>query len=146
MTRRIAIVAALALSLGVLPVLARHQDPGRVGRGGPHMRGGGRGGPGGPMGLLPGLNRIDLSEAQREQIRAILEQERRAGEPGQPIRQAEQALRTALLAQDAAGVEAAKAALTAAEAAGLERRVQITQKIVQILTTAQRQQLDKPYI
>jgi Spy/CpxP family protein refolding chaperone len=98
------------------------------------------------MGLLPGLNRIDLSDAQREQIRAVLEQERQAGEPGQKIRQAEQALRTALLAQDAAGVEAAKAALTAAEAAALEHRVQITQKIVQILTSAQRQQLAKPYI
>jgi Spy/CpxP family protein refolding chaperone len=90
---------------------------------------------------LPGLNRVNLTDAQREQIRAVLDQERQAGEPGEKIRQAEQALHSAVLAQDAAGIETAKAALTAAQAAGLEHRVRIMQKIAEILTPAQRQEL-----
>src|SRR4051812_39164062 len=120
MNRRMVITAALAFSLGTLPLLA-HGQAGGVGAGppadgpgaggfGPGLqadgqgaggRGPGRpgpGGPGGPMGILPGLNRVDLTDAQREQIRAILEQARATGDPGEKVRQAEQALHAAVLA------------------------------------------------
>jgi Spy/CpxP family protein refolding chaperone len=148
MTRRIVMAAALALSLGTtLPLVAqgvgdgvqtrqRAGGPGRGGRGGP-------GGPGGPMAVFPGLNRIELSETQREQVRAILEGGRQSGEPGEKMRQAEQALHAALLADapNPQAVEAARAAVTAAQAAGLDRRIDLMQKIAQVLTPAQRQEL-----
>lgn len=134
MTRRIAIAAALALSLGALPLMAQ-------GPGGQRMGGPGRGGPGGPMGIFPGLNRVQLTDAQREQIRAILEQERQSDDPGQKVREAEQALHTAVLSGDTAGVETAKAALNAAHTAELDHRVAVMQKVVQVLTPAQRQEL-----
>lgn len=140
MTRRITIAAALALMLGTLPLLA--QGPG--GPGGQRMGGpgrGGPGGPGGPMGILPGLNRVDLTDAQREQIHGLLAQQRQAGDPGEKLRQAEQALRGAVLAEDTQGLEAAKAALNAAQAAALDQRIELMQKVAQILTPAQRQQL-----
>lgn len=137
MTRRTAIAAALALSLGALPLMAQAGQ----GRGGP---GPGRGGPGGPMGILPGLNQVGLSEGQREQIRAILDQERQSGtDPGEKVRQAEQALHAAVLADvpDAQAIEAAKAALNSAHATELDRRTELMQKVAQVLTPAQRQQL-----
>jgi Spy/CpxP family protein refolding chaperone len=139
MTRRIAIAAALILSLGALPLVA--QDPGG-GTGPGQRRGGpGRGGPGGPMGIFPGLNQVDLTETQREQIRGILEQGRPADDPGAKVRDAEQALHAAVLSEDAQGVTTAKAALTAAQVAELDHRVDLMQKIAQVLTPAQRQQL-----
>jgi Spy/CpxP family protein refolding chaperone len=136
MNHRIAIVAAaLALTLGGLPVVAQQ---GRGGRGGP-------GGPGGPMGVFPGLGQVGLSDAQREQIRSIIEQERQttAGGPGEKVRQAEQALHAALLADapDQQAIEAAKGAAKAAHAAELDARVELMAKIAGVLTPAQRQQL-----
>ena len=149
MTRRTAMAAALSLSLGALPLMAQGAGaglgPGRrmgmQGRGGP---GPGRGGPGGPMGILPGLNQVGLSDAQREQIRAILDQERQSGaDPGEKVRQAEQALHAAVLADvpEAQAIESAKTALNAAHTAELDRRVDVMQKIAQVLTPTQRQQL-----
>ena len=131
MNRRIVIAAAaLALSLGALPLLA--QGPGRGGRGGP-----------GPMGVFPGLNEVGLSDQQREQVRGILEQERQAGAPGQGVRQAEQALHAAVLADapDPHAIQAAKGALATAQSAELDHRVDLMQKIAAVLTPAQRQQL-----
>jgi Spy/CpxP family protein refolding chaperone len=93
------------------------------------------------MAVFPGLNRVDLTDAQREQVRGILEQERQSGERGEKVRQAEQALHTAVLSGDSAGVETAKAALNAAQSAALDRRVSVMQKIAQVLTPAQRQEL-----
>jgi Spy/CpxP family protein refolding chaperone len=144
MIRRIAIAAAVALSLATLPLVA--QEPpgapgGGFGPGGQRPGGPGRGGPGGPMGLLPGLNRVDLTDAQREQVRAVMEQERQANGPGEKLRQAEQALNAAVLSSDGQGIETAKAALSAAQASELDHRVEIMQKIVQILTPEQRQAL-----
>jgi periplasmic protein CpxP/Spy len=135
MNHRIAIVAAaLALTLGGLPVLAQQ---GRGGRGGP-------GGPGGPMGVFPGLGQVGLSDAQREQIRSIMEQERQtAGGPGEKVRQAEEALHAAVLADtpDQQAIEAAKGAANAAHAAELNARVELMAKIATVLTPAQRHQL-----
>jgi len=95
------------------------------------------------MAVLPGLNQVGLTDAQREQVRSILEQERQSDNPGEKLRQAEEALRAAVLADapDAQAIEAAKAAVDTARATELDRRVAIMQKIAQILTPAQRQQL-----
>ena len=148
MNRRTTIVTmTLALALGAFPLLA--QVPGQpqsgqetAGRG---FGRGGRGGPGRPgaagPGILPGLNRIDLSDAQREQVHAIMGDARQNGDPMADMGQAEHALNTAILAGDAQAIETAKAALTTAQAASLERRVALSQRLVQILTPAQRQEL-----
>jgi len=126
MTRRIAIAAAaLALTLGGLPLVAQQ-------------------GPGGPMGVFPGLNEVGLTDAQRDQVRGILEQERQTGaDPGLKVRDAEAALHAALLADvaDPQAIETAKAQLNAAHAAELDRRIDLMQKIAALLTPAQRQQL-----
>jgi Spy/CpxP family protein refolding chaperone len=135
MTRRIAIAiaAALTLTLGSLPLLA--QGPGgRQGFGpGP--------GRGGPLGVLPGLNRVNLTDAQRDQIRQILEEARPADNAGRTAGDAEQALRAAVLSGDAAAVETARAALATAQAAALDHRIEVMQKVVAVLTAAQRQEL-----
>lgn len=136
MSHRIATIAAAALAVTLAAAPLTAQGPG--GRGGR-----GPGGPGGPMGMLPGLNQVGLTDAQRAQVRAVLEQERPTGDPGAQVRQAEQALHAAILADapDASAIDAAKAALNAAHAAELDHRVQVMEKIAQILTPAQRQQL-----
>src|SRR6185436_10020796 len=65
MNRRTTLAAlVIALSLGALPLLA-HGSGGGSQPGQQRMGGPGRGGPGGP---LPGLGRLDLSDAQREQL------------------------------------------------------------------------------
>jgi len=132
---------AAVLALGTATLLAQAPggfEPGQ--RGGP-----GRGGPGrgGAPGILPGLNRIDLTDAQRDQVRAIMETERQTGNPGEKLAQAEHALNAALLADapDAQAIETAKASVNAAQAAALDRRVELMQKVAQILTPAQRQEL-----
>jgi len=147
MTRYIALAAAvLAVSLGTLPLVAQQPGDAQPGHrmGGPGQFGpGGRGGPGGPGGILPGLNRVNLTDAQREQVRALMEQERQSGDPGDTVRQAEQALHAAVLADtpNPQAIESAKAALNAAHEAALTHRVELMQKIAQVLTPAQRQEL-----
>ena len=140
MNRRIAI-AALVLSLGALPLMAQ----GQRGPGGPGGPGGqGRGGPGGPMGILPGLNQVGLTDAQREQIRGILDADRQGGtDPAEKGRHAEQALMTAVLADvpNAQAIDAAKAALNAARTAELDHRTELMLKVAQVLSPEQRQQL-----
>ena len=145
MNRRIALVAAaLALALGGLPLLAQQGPGGGFGQG---QRAGGPGrgrGPGGPMGVFPGLARVDLTDAQREQIRSIVAQERQtAGNPGEKLRQAEEALHAAVLADtpDQQAIETAKAAVNSAQATELDARVRLMAKIASVLTPAQRQQL-----
>src|SRR4029078_12656558 len=92
MTRRLA-VAALAAALITAPLLAQAPGPGGRGRG-PRGRG-----PGGPdMGILGMVHDLDLTDAQKRQIHALMEEQRKGGEPGAQIRAAEQKLHAALLA------------------------------------------------
>ena len=83
MLRTTAIVSILAVS-GLALATTFAQDGPPPGEPGAHRRGpgpggpdgfGGPGGPGGPMGLLgefgPGLRALELTDAQREQIRGI---------------------------------------------------------------------------
>lgn len=143
MKRRLVIAAALALSLGALPLIAqgpgeRSGGPGRGGRGP-----GGPGGPGGPPGILAMVHQLDLTDTQREQLRALLEEGHQGGDPGESTRSAEQKLHAAVLAAapDLQAIDALKAALNAAHAAELDHRIDMMQKIAQILTPAQKQQL-----
>ena len=147
MKRRYVIAAALVLSLAGWPLLAQGQGQGPGGgvgpSGGQRMGGPGRGGPGGPMAIFPGLNEVGLTEAQHQQIRALMEQERQSGNQAAKGRQAEQALHAAVLADapDGQAIEAAKIALNTARTSELDHRIELMEKVAQILTPAQRQQL-----
>ena len=138
MNRRIVLAAVLALSVGAISLLA--QGPGRPG--GPGRGPGGRGGPGGP-GIFPMVSQLDLTDAQREQIRALAEEGRQGGDPGAPIRAAEEKLHAAVLADtpDFQAIDGLKATLNTAHAAELDHRIEMMRKVAQILTPAQRQQL-----
>src|SRR4029079_14565147 len=70
MMKRVVIAAALAAALAGGSALAIAQPP----QGGPGMRGPGGppGGPGGPM-MDFGLRAIDLTDAQKEQVRTIMD-------------------------------------------------------------------------
>ena len=95
------------------------------------------------MGILGMVHDLDLTDAQKQQIHALMEEQRNGGEPGAQIRAAEQKLHAALLADtpDLQAIEAAKAALNSAHAAELDHQVDLMQKVAQILTSVQRSQL-----
>lgn len=139
MKRRMVIVAVVAIVVGALPLLAQ----GRQRQGGPGGRGPG-GGPGGP-GILRMVHQLDLTDAQREQIRAVMEDARKDGDPGEQARAAEQKLHAAILADppDRQAIEGLKAALNSAHASELDRRVETMERVAQILTAEQKQQLLK---
>lgn len=136
-------VVALA-ALVTIPLMAQ-QPQGRgmgrgmgmgmgMGPGGP----GGRGGPGGPMAFLRG---IELTDAQREQIRAIMDPMREES-PAAKVRDLDKELQLALLADspDSQKIDELKTAIAAGAAEELSHRVEVESKIVQILTPAQRAQ------
>jgi len=140
MSRRFIVAAALAIGLGALPVMA--QGPGQR-MGGPGR--GGRGGPGGfGPGIMPMLQQLDLSDQQREQIRALIQADRPAEDPSQ-LRDAELKLHAAILSDtpDPQAIESLKATINAAHAAQLDHQIQLLEKIAQILTPDQRQQVVK---
>ena len=100
-------------------------------RGGP----GGRG-PGGPFGGVL----ADLSDQQREQVKAILEAERQ-GEQGPPAdMKLRQALEQELLADtpNLQKIDELKQQIVAATAQSLDRHIAIQQKVNQVLTAEQR--------
>jgi Spy/CpxP family protein refolding chaperone len=121
-------VAALVIATAVtIPVIA--QPP--QGRGGP-------GGPGGP--LLRGLT---LSDAQREQIRSIGDQQRaQANPPQQKVAELRKQLQLAILADspDPQKIEELKTSIAAAAAEALTARIDVESRIVQVLTPEQRAQ------
>ena len=130
--KRLMMVLALASAVA-LPAAAQTQGQGGRGRmGGPMM------GPGGPFAVLRGLN---LTDDQREQIKAILDENR----PGEPPRtmDLERKLHAAIVNGDAGGIETLKTALLQAHEQQLDREIAVLQKIVPILTPDQRQQLLK---
>jgi periplasmic protein CpxP/Spy len=138
--------AAVALAAAMtVPVLAQ-DPPGRgAGRGqgmGMGMGPGRPGGPGmaGPMGMLRG---VQLTDAQREQIRAIHEEARgEATEPGKGM-QLQRELRQALLADtpDQQKIASLTQAIAAAQAEGLARRIAVQGRVAQVLTPEQRAQV-----
>lgn len=136
MTRRIVLMTVVTAALGAASLMAQGTGQG-------WGRGFGPGGPGGPPGMFPMLHQLDLTEAQQQQLRAIMQDERPQTGQADPARSAEMKLHAALLADtpDLQAIETAKAAVNSARAAELDHRVEMMQRVAQILTPAQRQKL-----
>ena len=95
------------------------------------------GGPGGPGGPFPMMRELNLTEAQREQIRTITEQHRSDNPPQQKVADLERQLRIAILG-DGQNIDQLKAALIAAHNEALTERIEIQTRIAQVLTPEQR--------
>ncbi len=125
-------VAAMVLAAAVaIPVIAQPPQGGRGPGWGP--------GPGGPLPMLRGLN---LTDAQREQIRTLTEQRRTADDPRRNLMDLERQLQTAILADvpDQQKIEELKGSIATASAQELAARIELQSRIAQILTPEQRAQ------
>ena len=125
------VAGAIAALLVASVAIAADQDQGQ-------RRGQRMGGPGG-RGMLPAVMQ-DLSDEQRAQVRAIM-QEGRQGEQGPP---ADAKLRRELEAELLADVpneqkiDDLKQQILAAQAEGLSRHIDVQKRIAQVLTAEQR--------
>jgi Spy/CpxP family protein refolding chaperone len=130
-----AVVGAIAAAFVASVAVAQGQGPGMQGRrGGP----GGMGGPGG-RGPMPAVMQ-DLTEAQRAQVKAIMD-EQREGRQGPPAdAQLRRALETELLADvpNDQTIEDLKQQILAAQAQALSRHITVQKRIAQVLTAEQR--------
>jgi periplasmic protein CpxP/Spy len=154
MTKRFGLVvgaAVVALGLASVYVSAQNSsgDPGPFmgrGRGGP----GGPGGPGrgGPMGMLGPLGpmimgRLNLSDAQRDQVKSIVEAHKTDFQAvGERAFAAHRALEAAISADtvDESAIRARSAEVATVEADMAVMRAQIRAEVWQILTPDQQQQ------
>jgi Spy/CpxP family protein refolding chaperone len=128
-------VASVAIAAGQGPGQGKGpgQGQGRHG-GGPGGPGfGGRGGPGPMFGLMQ-----DLTEEQRTQVRAIMEEQREQGPPADA--KLRHALEAELLADapNEAKIEELRQQIIVATGEGLARHIAVQKKIAQILTAEQR--------
>jgi Spy/CpxP family protein refolding chaperone len=108
---------------------------------GPGPGPGGRGiGPGRGPGPLPMLQRLDLTDAQKEQVRALVA-ERPAAEARRTLDSLHRDLMNAILADspDTAKIEQLKTSIADAESSALTTEVDLQLRIAQILTPEQRQ-------
>lgn len=105
---------------------------------------GGRGPGRGPGfdGVLPMLRGLNLTDAQREQVRAIMDAQRTADSPRRNLMDLERQLQAALLADapDDQKIEELKTSIASASAAALAARIDLESRIVQVLTPEQRAQ------
>lgn len=138
--KRYALTVVMTAALGVgAYTLAGAQGPGRQGWGaGPD----GRGGPGRGSAMLM-LRGVELSDTQREQLRAIREAHREAPETFAAQRELHRQLRTEILADvpDVQKLAELQRQLTEAQAARMARQVEVSQQIAQVLTPEQRNTL-----
>ena len=125
------LMIALALAVAVAAPLAAQPPQGQGGRG--RMMG-----PGGPFALLRGLN---LTDDQRQQIKAILDQNR-PGDPPQSMN-LERKFRAAIVNGDAGAIQSLKTQMLQLHEQQLDREIALIQQIVPILTPDQKQQLSK---
>jgi protein CpxP len=132
----IAAVAAVALGIGLTAASAQ----GGRGFGGP-----GRGGPFGRGGMMGGgpfmLGQLDLTEQQRQQVAAIHEQNREAGQAAaEKLRAAHDAQRAAVTAVpfDENAIRTTTAALAAAMTEQALLQARIHAQVYEILTPEQR--------
>lgn len=147
----IAAIAAAALITGAaVSVASGHQAPqqgqteGRRGPGGPGGRMGGPGGPGG--GGLPGLRELDLTDAQKEQIRTIQQSHRdEMQQIGERTRTAQRAIDEAAngATVNEAAIRSQSTALAAAIADSAILRAKVNAEIFNVLTAEQRQKLNE---
>jgi Spy/CpxP family protein refolding chaperone len=112
---------------------------------GVHRRGpGGPGGVGGPMGLLgelgPGLRALELTDAQREQIRGIAKaREAEFREIGERLRTAHQGVEALVTADtvDEAAIRAKSGEVAVVEADAAVMRAKVHQEVFSVLTAEQ---------
>lgn len=133
-TTLLAVFAAAAL----VTISAQAQEPPRREARAAGVRGVG---PARGMGPLAGLRRLNLTDQQREQIRAILQEARTSGErPGRTTADLHRALRAAVFADtpDYAKIDALKASIAESQAAALNARIALDLKIAEVLTPEQR--------
>lgn len=130
-------IAVIVLAAAVaIPVIAQPPQGGGA-------RGFGRGGPGAPGAPLPMLRELNLTDAQREQVRALTEQRRAQGaDPRRKVADLERQLQVAVFADapDPQKIGDLKNALAAATAEELTARVELQSHIAEILTPEQRAQ------
>lgn len=147
MTRRMKIAgfaAGLALVMGTTTAIgARQQGPGGFGPGGGFGRRG-PGGPGGfgPGGLVAGLRGLDLSEAQREQVKGIMESHKAEFEAqAQKLGPAHAALRDVITAEtlDETAIRQRASELAAVEAEGAVLQARVHSQVWALLTPEQQQ-------
>ena len=146
-----AIVAAVLMSGIAIAVAAqdqpRRQGPGIEGRRGPGGPGGRMGGPGGPGGFgLPGVRELDLTDAQREQIRTIQQSHRDEVQAvAERSRTAQRAIDQAShgTSVDEAAIRTQSAALATAIADGAILRAKVNAEIFNVLTAEQQQKLNE---
>jgi protein CpxP len=136
-TRTLSTIAVAAIVVTTAVSVGAGQPPAGRGTG----MGPGRG-PGGP---LPILRQLNLTEAQREQIKTLTDQQRaqsREQTAGHPFAELQRDLRAAIFADapDMAQIDQLRASIAEAEAAMLAARVDLQMKIAQILTPEQRKQ------
>ena len=136
--RTLSTIAAAAVALATAVSAGAGQPPAGQRPGGDQ----GRGGPGGP---LPILRQLNLTDAQRQQIRALTDEQRAqspAESPRRTLGELQRALRAAIFADtpDSAQIDQLRASIAEAEAAVLAARVELQLKISQILTPEQRKQ------
>jgi Spy/CpxP family protein refolding chaperone len=130
---------AIVLALGISTAVA--QGPGGRGPGqGRGFGGPGRGGPGGPF---PMLRQLNLTDTQREQVKALVEEQRKQNDGAaiKKVGELHRALQSAIFADapDNGQIDQLRASIAEADAAALAARVDLQLKIAQILTPEQRQ-------
>jgi protein CpxP len=140
----IAFVLAAVVTTGIAVTVVAQDGP----QGPPPMgRGRGPGGPGGmagPGGIgMPGLRELDLSDAQKEQIKTISQSHRdEARQVGEKVGEAQRALdQTADSGGSEGDVRAKAAALANAIADAAILRARVNAEIVNVLTAEQQQKL-----
>ncbi|HEU4938635.1 MAG TPA: Spy/CpxP family protein refolding chaperone [Vicinamibacterales bacterium] len=105
---------------------------------------GGRGQGRGPAfdGALPLLRGLNLTDAQREQIRSITEAQRTGDNPRRNVMDLERQLQAAVFAEtpDQSKIDQLKNSIAAARAEELTSRIELQSRIVQVLTPEQRAQ------
>ena len=147
MTKTFKLVAGTALGLalvagaGVAVTAAREQGPrgpggfmGQMGPGGP-----GRG-PGGPGGIMPGLRGLELTETQREQVKAAMESHQAEFEAqATKMRAAHEALQAVITADtvDESAIRLKAADVAAVEADGAVLRAKVRAEVWALLTPEQ---------
>ena len=104
-------------------------------------RGHGRGGFGGP-GAMPILRELNLTDAQRAQIRALSPQRRTADNPRQKTMDLERQLELAIFAEapEPQKIDELRKSIAAATAEELAARVELQSRVAELLTPEQRAQ------
>jgi Spy/CpxP family protein refolding chaperone len=130
-----AVVTMVLAAAVAIPVIAQPPQGGRGPGPGP-----GRGW--GFDGALPILRGLNLTDAQREQIRTITEGQRTGDNTRQNVMDLERQLQAAILAEtpDQQKIDDLKNSIATASAAQLAARIELQSRIAQVLTPEQRAQ------